>query len=111
MQRGLCRGQNGDAMKITAFYYLAYPDCSPPDPLVAASEVYVEVATQGGSMDNFDFTYSLTICTVGFLKYHLETHPYYSARSMIVVDRFDDEAIRKALEAILPNIEELATKK
>jgi hypothetical protein len=98
-------------MKITSFYYLAYPDCSPVDPLVAVSEVYVEVANQDGSIDKFDFTYALTVCTVGFLERYLETHPYYSCRSIVVVERFDDNVIKSALEAILPNIEEFGIKK
>ena len=98
-------------MKITGFYYLAYPDCSPPDPKVAASEVYVEVAVQEGSLDNFDFTYALTICTVDFLAQYLRTHPYYSARSLVIVDCFDDHIIKAALEGVLPYIEELAIKK
>ena len=97
-------------MKITAFYYLQYPDCLPADPLLAVSEVYVEVA-ENGDIQNFGSTYALTICTVGFLKQHLETHPYFSSRSLIVVERFEDQVIRAALEAILPRIAEFATKK
>jgi hypothetical protein len=74
------------------------------------SEVYVEVA-ENGDIHHFDSTYALTVCTVGFLKKFLETHPYYSARSLIVVERFEDQVVRAALEAILPSIEELATRK
>ena|ERR1022692_3758319 len=100
----------GESMTITAFYYLQYPDCLPADPLLGVSEVYVEVA-ENGDIHNFDSTYALTICTIGFLKQHLETHRYYSSRSLIIVDRFEDQVIRAALEAILPRIDELATKK
>jgi hypothetical protein len=98
-------------MKITSFYYLEYPDCLPDDPMLAASEVYIEVAMQDGSTDRFDFTYALTVCTVGFLKHYLGSHPYYSSRSLIVIDRFDDQSIKLALDAILPSIHELAIKK
>jgi hypothetical protein len=98
-------------MKITAFYYLAYPDCSPADPMVAASEVYVEVAVRDGTIDAFDYTYAVTICTLGFLQRHLGTHSHFAGRSMIVVNRFDDDNIRRVLEAILPNIDEVAIKK
>ena len=91
-------------MKITSYYYLEYPDCSPVDPLVAATELYVEVAVDDGSIGQFDFTYAFTVCTVGFLKKHLGTHPFYFAKAMIVVERFDDKAIGEALEALLPNI-------
>jgi len=98
-------------MKLCSYYYLAYPDCSPADPLVAASEVYVEVAREDGSIENFDSTYAVTVCTVGFLRDHLRKHPNYAARSLIVVDRFEDAMIREALEAQLPNLEAFAIKK
>ena len=79
--------------------------------MVAASEVYVEVAIQDGTTESFDFMYALTICTVGFLKQYLEECPFYAQRSLIVVNRFDDQIIKDALEAILPNIDSLAIKK
>ncbi len=78
---------------------------------MAASEVYVEVAVQDGSTDYFDFTYSLTVCTIGFLNRFLESHSYYAARSLVIVERFDDKVVKDTLEAILPRIDELATKK
>jgi hypothetical protein len=76
--------------------------------MVAASEVYGEVATQDGSTDQFDFTYALTVCTVGFIKQHLEAHHYYASRSLVVVECFNDQIIKEALEALLPNMEALA---
>jgi hypothetical protein len=79
--------------------------------MLAASEVYVEVATDGGSTDSFDFTYALTICTVGFLKDFLVAQPYYAARSLVVVERFDDQVINETLKSILPIIDELAIRK
>ena len=42
-------------MKITSFYYLAYPDSSPLDASVAESEVYFEVSETEGSTDSFRF--------------------------------------------------------
>ena len=98
-------------MKITSFYYLKYPDDLPLDPLIAESEVYVEVASDDGSTDQFDFTYTLTVCTIGFLKEHLRYHAHYASRSVIVVERFADDVISQALEALLPDIEDLALKK
>jgi hypothetical protein len=98
-------------MKITAFYYLQYPDCAPHDPFCAASEVYVEVASSNGDINSFDFTYALTVCTVGYIKKHLESQSYYANRAVIVVDRFDDQVIRKSLESVLPHIDELAIKR
>ena len=98
-------------MKITSFYYRAYPNCLPADPMDAESEVYVEVANEEGDTNRFDYTYALQICTTGFLKRHLETQPFYCGRALIVVERFDDSAIAEAIKSILPNIEKLAVKK
>lgn len=98
-------------MKITSFYYLEYPDCSPADVLMAASEVYVEIATGNGDINNFDATYVFTVCTVGFLHAYLRTHPFYVSRSLIVVERFEDQAIKESLESILPNIDKFGTEK
>ena len=98
-------------MKMTGFYYLEYPDCSPANPLVAASEVYVEVASQDGSLDRFDDTYSITVCTAGYLKNHLASHRFYAGRSLVVVDRFDDQYIKNALEEMLPDIEKWGLRK
>ncbi len=96
-------------MKITCFYYISYPNCSPRDPLIAESEVYVEVSeSEDGSIDNFDWLYKLNICTVGFLEIALKSRPFHCKRSLIVVSRFDDPTITEALEALLPNIDEFA---
>jgi hypothetical protein len=98
-------------MNITSFYYLQYPDSLPADPSVAASEVYVEVAYQDGDINNFDETYSVTVCTTDYIKLFLETHPCYACRSTIVVSRFEDKTVKEALESILPRIEEYGVKK
>jgi hypothetical protein len=87
-------------MIITSFYYLAYPDSSPPDELLAASEVYVEVSETEGNIDNFDFTYSLHIYTIDFIRQQLKEKPFFLTRSAIVVDRFDDSTIKIASESI-----------
>jgi hypothetical protein len=98
-------------MKITSFYYLRYPDTLPVDPLIAESEVYVEVASEDGNTDQFDFTYTLTVCTIGFLKEHLRSYPYYAGQSVIVVERFADDPIAEALEKLLPDIEMFAVRR
>ena len=95
-------------MKITSFYYLAYPDSSPLDASVAESEVYFEVSETEGSTDSFDFTYSIHVCTVGFVRQQLGKLPFFLARSMVIVERFEDSIIKVALESILPRIDEVA---
>ena len=97
-------------MKITNFYDLNYPDCSPLDPLVAESEVYVEVLLEEGSPFDFDVLYKLTISTTGFLDRFLKTHQFYGKRSVVVVARFDDRMIGETLEALLPVLEQIALK-
>jgi hypothetical protein len=98
-------------MKLTSFYYLSYPDSSPPDPLVAESEVYFEVSETEGNTDNFDFTYSIRVCTVGFIRQQLENSPFFVSKSMIIVNYFEDSIIRNALESILPRVGEIAQPK
>lgn len=98
-------------MKITSFYYLSYPDSSPPDPLVASSEVYVEVSEGEGDINSFDFTYSIHVFTVEYIRRQLTTQPFVLARSAIVIERFEDSAIKAALELLLPVIDTVAQRK
>jgi hypothetical protein len=98
-------------MRITSFYYLAYPDSLPLDPLVAANEVYLEVSEVEGSINDFDFTYSIHIYTVGFIQQQVKAKSFFCTRPAIVVDRFDDSSIKAALEAILPQMDEIAERK
>ena len=98
-------------MRIASFYYLAYPDTSPADPLNAMSEVYVEVGQEGCDLEHFERTYAVTVCTVGFLKDQLRKHGCFAERSLIVVDVFDDRVIKQALEQLLPDIGSVATEK
>jgi hypothetical protein len=98
-------------MNVTSFYYIAYPDGYPPDPLVAASEVYIEVANENGDINNFDFTYSIMVCTVEYINRYLVDKLYYTHPALILVKNFDDFTIKKVIESILPNIDKIAIKK
>jgi hypothetical protein len=91
-------------MKIAAFYYLKYPDCSPLDRLIAASEVYVEVQESDDSPYDFDSCYSINVCTIGYVQQILKENPYYLAHRTLIVKRFDDSEIKKTIESILPRI-------
>ena len=68
----------GGSVRIASFYYLADPDTSPADWHNAMSEVYVEVGPEGSDFEHFERTYAVTVCTVGFLKDHIRTHPYFA---------------------------------
>ena len=98
-------------MIINSFYYLAYPDSDPADELIASSEVYVEVSGTGGSTESFDDTYSLFVHTVGYIQLIIAKNKYFAMSRSLVVERFNDAAVRAALEAILPSIDSIAIKK
>ena len=101
----------GNRVIITSFYYMAYPDSLPPDDSVAASEVYVEVAEIEGDADNFDYTYSVFVYTIGYVHQILKKGSIFTARFAIIVDRFNDATIKLALESILPILNVVAQTK
>jgi len=96
--------------KITSFYYLNYPDNQPNDPLDAFSEVYVEIGDEKSTINNFDETYSLMVYTLNNLKKMIKNKSYLVLKSVIIVDRFDDKTIQRALESVVDNIEEYGIK-
>lgn len=96
--------------KITAIYYLAYPDGPPPDLADAESEVRIEVGDENSSLNDFVSTYSLHVVTLGRLSQHMREDGWVCVQHALVVDRFDDQGILAAVESILPRIEELALK-
>jgi hypothetical protein len=96
-------------MKVSAFYYLQYPDDTPANPRDAATEMYVEVGGENADIQNFDKTFSFHVYTVENLRRVVAEHGFVASRSMIVVNELTDEAIRGALEKIVDNIEKLGT--
>lgn len=98
-------------MKITTFYYLSYPNSEPADELVASSEVYVEVSATGGDNRSFDDTYALFVHTVGYIQSRVDKFQHFTTCPALIVERFNDVSIRAALEAILPGIDSIATRK
>ncbi|MGD8686505.1 MAG: hypothetical protein PVH15_07020 [Syntrophobacterales bacterium] len=99
--------------KIVSFYYLNYPDRMPDDPHEAFSEVYVEVGDENSDLNHFEETYTFYVYTLGYIKQMITTdsRDFLVGRSVIIVDRFEDKTIERALEWILPNIEEYGQKK
>jgi hypothetical protein len=88
-------------LKITAFYYLAYPDTVPEDEYEAGSETYVEIGQEGSRHADFLITVSVFVCTPKYiysLLSNLESGSIY-LRNVIIVGRFNDEIIRAALNA------------
>ena len=92
--------------KITAFYYLAYPDSPPDDPLDAGSETYVELGDAESTVERFIKTVSVFVCTPGYLASRLGSSLEQSVfmQSIVLVPRFDSDVIRAALERHLQNL-------
>ena len=101
------------ARKITSLYYLSYPNCSPANPLDAATEAYVEIGGPDSTSDHFEETFAFQIYTLGYLQRVIqrEGRRFAVDRSVIIVDRLDDELIREAIESILDYIENLGQPK
>jgi hypothetical protein len=55
-------------MRVTAYYYLAYPDSGPVDPAFAATEMYVELGEEGDSIDHFQATYAFQVYTFRYVQ-------------------------------------------
>jgi hypothetical protein len=96
-------------MKVSAFYYLQYPDDAPSNPRDASTEMYVEVGGEDASIQHFEKTFSFQVYTVEKLRRLVAEHGFATARSMIIVDELVDEAIRGVLERIVDKIEEFGT--
>jgi len=94
-------------MVITCFYYLTYPDCDPPDPYYASSEVYVEVAMVAGTTDAFDYTFKLKVGTTKFTETSIASEGSFFSDCVLVVPVFEDSLIKAALERILPQLAKL----
>jgi 5-formaminoimidazole-4-carboxamide-1-beta-D-ribofuranosyl 5'-monophosphate synthetase len=99
-------------MKISALYFLNYPDRLPEDALVAASEVRVEIGKGHPTLEVFDATYSFTVQTLGFLQREIAQlgKEFIVERSAIIVSRFDPELIEEAIQSVLNQIEYFGTR-
>jgi hypothetical protein len=92
-------------MKITALYFLGYPDSPPEDPTDACSEVYVEIGQEDGNIENFESTYLFKVYTVKYLEKLLCDTPFLIERSTIIVNRFEPSTIEDAIKSILDEID------
>jgi hypothetical protein len=81
-----------------------YPDDLPKDTSLATGEVYVEIGEENSTSQNFQGTYSVTICTSRFILQELERHSYFHRTRPIVVDQFEDKLVKTVLELILSSI-------
>lgn len=97
--------------KLKNIYYLSYPDCSPADPKNAHSEVRIEVGTEDSQYD-FEACYSIEVVTIDSLCQRLrqKVGGALPIRSALVISRFEDAIIIEAIEDILDEIDQFATR-
>lgn len=95
-------------MKISALYFLNYPNKLPENPAIACSELRVEVGESNPTIEAFDHTYAFTVYTVGYLEnaFRSERKPYIIDQAAIIVPTFDVAIIKKAVESILDKLDE-----
>jgi hypothetical protein len=96
-------------MKVSAFYYLQYPDDSPTDPRDAATEMYVEVGGEGATIEHFEKTFSFFVYTAERVQRMMRDNGFFAGRSVIVVDRLTDDVMLSVLEKIVDNIAQVGT--
>jgi hypothetical protein len=95
------------ALRISAFYYYRYGSDLPADPGNAADTMTVEVGGPDSTIDCFDTSYHFVVVTRQYLQRcpsFLQGREHRFFRSLLIVDRFEDDIIRRAIEAILPDI-------
>jgi hypothetical protein len=79
------------SIKITAYYYLDYPDCLPDDPGYAATRMYVEVGEATSTTENFSDTYAFQVYTVRYVEEeYFRKHIPLFGRSVLVVPELTD---------------------
>jgi len=95
-------------MKVTAFYYLDYPDCSPVDPRYAATTMYVEVGQENSTTNDFSETYKFQVYTVNYVadQFFKKNLPLLE-RSVLVVAELDDLLILELLSSHVDNLAKL----
>ena len=96
-------------MKVSAFYYLQYPNDSPINPRDAATEMYVEVGGEGATTEHFEKTFSFFVYTAERVQRMIRDNGFVAGRSVIVVDCLTDDVMRGVLEKIVDNIAKCGT--
>jgi hypothetical protein len=95
-------------MKISALYFLNYPNKPPENPEIACSELRVEVGESNPTIEAFDHTFAFTVYTIGFLENELRSKGrlFIIDRAAIIVSTFDVAVIRKAVESVLNELDQ-----
>ncbi|MCA1595261.1 MAG: hypothetical protein LC772_02385 [Chloroflexi bacterium] len=96
-------------LKVTAFYYLDYPDGPPADPLNAATMMYVEVGDEHSSLNNFLYTYAIQVYTLRYIELAFQSgqHELFG-RAVLIVPELTNSVISDFLDANINRLEEWA---
>jgi|GEM_PF-2028222 len=87
-------------MKITAFYYLDYPDAGPADPDNAATMMYVERGDEGDSINSFQDTLCFQVYTFGYVQENfIKQGKPVIGRSLLLVPTLDNTQMGAFLDA------------
>jgi hypothetical protein len=98
-------------LRVVSYYFLAYPDSSPVDPTLAASELYVEVGEEGDTIEHHQGTYGFHVYTFRYVQQEFidKCRPMLE-RSVMIVPTLADDWFREFLNAnvdLLPRLGEL----
>ena len=95
-------------MKIKSIYYFSEPKNLDSD------VIHVRILTEPEKGEGGGYEYALEATTMRFIDEWMKKHkPSYYVSSIVpilVVQRLDDETIRQAIENILPNIDNIASR-
>lgn len=94
-------------MKITAFYYLEYPDQLPEDVTFAATEMRVEVGDAGDSIHSFKATYAFQVYTFRYIEaMFIARRTPLAGSSVMIVPELSDEWMKKFLQDNIENFDD-----
>jgi 5,10-methenyltetrahydromethanopterin hydrogenase len=94
--------------KITAIYYLDFPNDSPIDSRRAASRVRIEVGNETSSIDDFESTFEVYVATAEYVDAAVRSQGFFAMPGLVVVDEFKDERVIAVLEGLAERFEEIA---
>ena len=94
-------------MKITAFYYLDYPDSLPPDPRYASTKMYVELGQDTSTIEDFSHTLAFRVYTSKYVEDNFFTKNIpLVERSLIIVPELTNLLMDEFLESNVNRLDE-----
>ena len=84
-------------MKVTAYYYLKYPDCTPEDPEDAHTIMYVEYGNEGDTIHSFQGTIEVEVYTLKYLSRGLDIANSIMGKNVLIVRTIEDIWMKQSL--------------